>query len=119
MMWGTLLLLITLLIVSVIAVQFIHPLNQELVEKGVYYQCNRCPNAFATVLDSSLTFTQQILAGDSWGMVTIPIIEHYPWTALYFLSVFLLIGLAVHNLILGVIVDVAQESRKKMATEME
>jgi len=118
-LWGTVLLLIALLLVSVIAVQFIHPLNKELERSGFYYNCERCGKSYQSVLDSCLTFSQQILAGDSWGEVTIPIIEHYPLTAIYFVAVFLLIGLAVHNLILGVIVDVAQESRKGLMKELE
>ena len=36
-----------------------------------YDGCDRCPDAFASVFDSLLTFIQTILAGDSWGQVSL------------------------------------------------
>jgi hypothetical protein len=45
--WGTILLVTVLLIWSVIAVQFIHPLNQEVAKTTIEYdQCPRCPHAY-------------------------------------------------------------------------
>lgn len=44
-------------------------------------------------------------------MVTLPIIESYPLSALFFLPVFLLIDMAIVNLVLMVVVDQAEEAR--------
>ncbi|OLP89364.1 hypothetical protein AK812_SmicGene29194 [Symbiodinium microadriaticum] len=62
---------------------------------------------------SVLTFAQQIVAGDSWGRVTIPIMEEYPWTAPYFIMVFVTIDLGLLNLILSVIVDKAHQAHQE------
>jgi len=55
---------------------------------------------------------QQLLAGDSWGLVSIPIIDEDPWTLLFFLSVLVSISLCIMNIILAVIVENAQEARQ-------
>jgi len=117
--WGSVLLAFVLFVWAIIAVQFINPLNRELAEKGVLDDCERCPRAYASVLQATLTFSQQIVAGDSWGQATIPLIEHYPVTALYFLAVFLSVGFAVMNLILGVVVNVAQSEHDRLKGELE
>jgi len=118
MMWGTVMLVLFLLALSVFAVMFIHPLNAEIEESGAYEGCARCGVAFASVTASCLTFIQQILAGDSWGQVTIPIIEAYPITAVYFLFVFMCISMAIMNMILGVVVDAMLQARKEFEADL-
>jgi len=117
--WGMILLTFILLVWAIVAVQFIHPLNKELPEMGAYRQCERCHRAYASVFEATLTFSQQIVAGDSWGEASIPLIEHHPWTAFYFMGVFLTVGMAVLNLILGVVVNVAQRAHDDLKVEME
>merc|ERR1719506_1432354 len=119
MFWGTLMLFLGLLIFSVVAVQFIHPLSDALDKAGVYAGCDRCGRAYSSVFQSVLTFSQIIVAGDSFGHVTIPIIEAYPATALYFAAVLLTIGMAMMNLILGVIVNVADEAREEIKKTLD
>jgi len=116
--WGTVLLVFTLVVWSIIAVQFIHPLNLELEDEGKYLDCERCSRHYSTVFNSFLTFSQQVVAGDNWGQVTITVIEHYPATAVFFGSVYLTVGMAVLNLILGVVVDVASQARDTMIEEI-
>jgi len=117
--WGTVLLAFVLLVFAILAVQFVQPYNLEVAAKGGYAGCERCSRAYASVFDATVTLTQQVVAGDSWGEVTIPVMEHAPSTSLFFASVFLIIGMAVLNLILGVVVDIASQARDKMATELE
>jgi len=116
--WGTVLLTFVLLVWSIIAVQFIHPLNEELADVHLDNGCERCPRAYESVLQSTLTFAQQVVAGDSWGQATIPLIEAYPLTAFFFLGVFLTVGMAVMNLILGVVVNVACSEHERLQGEM-
>merc|ERR1719401_164931 len=78
----------------------------------MYVGCDRCPYAFSSVSQAVLTFFQQIIAGDSWGQVSVPIIEQNPWTVLFFVGVLVSINLAILNLILAVIVEGAQEARQ-------
>jgi len=116
--WGTVLLAFVLLVWAIIAVQFIHPLNKQLGERHERDQCERCPRAYESVLQSTLTFSQQIVAGDSWGQATIPVIEAFPLSALYFMGVFLTVAVAVMNLILGVVVNVASSEHDRLHAEL-
>jgi len=118
-LWGTVLLAFSILIFAVLAVQFIHPINKELGEMGVYTGCDRCPHAYESTFRAALTFTQQVVAGDSWGQVTIPVIEHNPTSFIVFFLVFATIGLAITNLMLAVVVNVATETRDKINQQMQ
>jgi voltage-gated sodium channel len=113
--WGTVLLAFVLIVWAIVAVQFIHPLNKTL---HFHDGCERCPRAYESVLQSTLTFSQQIVAGDSWGQATIPVIEAYPWTALFFMGVYLTVAVAVMNLILGVVVNIASCEHDRLSGEL-
>jgi hypothetical protein len=117
--WGTVLLAFVLLVWAIVAVQFIHPLMTDLAESGQLESCERCPRAYSSVAQSTLTFSQQIVAGDSWGTATIPVIEAYPLAAIFFMGVFLSVGFAVMNLILGVVVNVAQSEHDRLKGEID
>jgi len=65
-----------------------------------------------------LTFCTQIVAGDSWGRETVPIIESFPAAGLIFAAVYLSVGMALLNLILGVVVNVATEERERIAKQL-
>lgn len=117
--WGSIFLVSVLLIWSVIAVQFIHPLNLEVSKLTEEYDsCPRCSDAYASTFQAFLTFCCQIVAGDSWGRETLPVIELYPAAGLFFAAVFMSVGMALLNLILGVVVNVATEERERIAKEM-
>lgn len=111
--WGTILLVFCMLVWAVVAVLYIHPLAKHVD----YNDCERCHRAYSSVLQASLTFWQQIVAGDNWGQVTVPVIEAHPETAIFFISVFLSVGMAVTNLILGVVVSVAQRAQDALREE--
>jgi len=117
--WGTVLLTFVLLVWAIIAVQFVHPLNKQLAQVHLDNGCERCPRAYSSVLQCTLTFVQQIVAGDSWGQATVPLIEAYPWTSFFFMGVFLTVGMAVMNLILGVVVNVACSEHERLQEEIE
>merc|ERR1719359_2715100 len=103
--------LVVLMMWSIVTVELVHPLNEEIAKEGLYDGCDRCPRAFASVAQAMLTFIQTIIAGDSWGTLALPLIEKQPWTALIFMSVLLTVQLGLLNLILAVIVDRAAEAR--------
>eukprot|EP00429_Kryptoperidinium_foliaceum_P075817 CAMPEP_0176211784 /NCGR_PEP_ID=MMETSP0121_2-20121125/14827_1 /TAXON_ID=160619 /ORGANISM="Kryptoperidinium foliaceum, Strain CCMP 1326" /LENGTH=331 /DNA_ID=CAMNT_0017550837 /DNA_START=80 /DNA_END=1072 /DNA_ORIENTATION=- len=104
--WGILLLGAFVIFFSLIAVQVIHPINRDIVYEG----CSRCPHAFGSVWDALCTFVQQVVAGDAWGTISLPVIDAAPWTFFYFLFVLVTINLLVINLILAVVVEKAQEA---------
>jgi len=105
--YGVIMTFIILTTWSVCAVHMIHPINQRVALTGAYDSCSRCPDAFSSVINSMLTFVQHIIAGDSWGQVTIPIIEEVPATAIFFLLVFVSVHFLSLNVIMSVIVDCA------------
>jgi len=118
--WGVFLLAFILLFWSILSVVLIHPLNVELTQIGYWEAegCERCPRAFESVQESMLTYMQQILAGDSWGQLTIPIVERFPASAILFLAVFVSLSLGAMNLLLAVIVESASDA-KRMNLEQE
>eukprot|EP00428_Durinskia_dybowskii_P034123 CAMPEP_0170256004 /NCGR_PEP_ID=MMETSP0116_2-20130129/27855_1 /TAXON_ID=400756 /ORGANISM="Durinskia baltica, Strain CSIRO CS-38" /LENGTH=546 /DNA_ID=CAMNT_0010507013 /DNA_START=75 /DNA_END=1711 /DNA_ORIENTATION=- len=118
-LWGVVMLLVLLSFWSILAVMFIHPVSQEMTEHGIWARadCDRCPRAFESVQLSMLTLCQTLVAGDSWGMATLPIIEYNPMTALFFIPSLITVSLAVLNLILAVIVERANEA--KVVTERD
>jgi hypothetical protein len=118
MFWGMLLINVWLIVLSIVAVQFIHPINLEIAEEGMYDGCERCPRAFSSVASSMLTFTQTLLAGDSWGQLAVPIVERAPLTYAYFLLVLTTTCIAAVNLILAAIVEAAQQARMKGEHEL-
>eukprot|EP00929_Paragymnodinium_shiwhaense_P048847 TRINITY_DN24659_c0_g1_i1.p1 TRINITY_DN24659_c0_g1~~TRINITY_DN24659_c0_g1_i1.p1 ORF type:complete len:325 (-),score=41.30 TRINITY_DN24659_c0_g1_i1:30-1004(-) len=110
--WGILMITMLLIVWGIMAVNVLHPVNQVLVEKDphIYEGCDRCARAYSSVFDSMLTIFQQVVAGDSWGLVSLQIIEEEPSSALFFLGVLVTINLVMLNLILSVIVEAAVAS---------
>jgi len=107
--FGMLLLFFMLALWAILLVEFVHPINAAIPYGD---DCERCPRGFGSVWASMLTLFQQIVAGDSWGTISVQVIEKRPWTAVLFASVVVTISLGVMNLILAVIVESAAEARE-------
>jgi voltage-gated sodium channel len=111
--WGVFMMAACLTIWGIVAVQIIHPLNKGLADQGVYEGCERCPRAFSSVANSVVTFSQTLIAGDSWGEVAIPLIERHPATYVFFMLAWCSIMFAVANVILAIIIEQAIQARKE------
>lgn len=107
--WATVIMGIFITIWSIVFVEILHPLNVEID----YGDCERCSRAYESVMTTNLTLFQQIVAGDSWGLVTITILEKHPWTCIIYIPAFISIGMGMMNLVLTAIVDKAQDAREK------
>ncbi|CAE7333448.1 Catsper1 [Symbiodinium sp. CCMP2592] len=94
---------------SVLAVQFLHPINKEIWANS---DCERCSRAFATVWESQITIFQTVMMGDAWGLIAIPLIERAVWASTFFLLVYISLQLAMLNLILAVIVERAASAKE-------
>lgn len=116
--WGVLMVMLILSVWSILAVKLIHPINERIANRGSYAGCDRCPHAFSSVWNSSLTFFQQVVAGDSWGTVSLPVIEEEWWAAFFFLAVLVSVSLAMLNLILAVICEAATEARQQSLSDL-
>jgi len=112
-LWATFLIGTLLTIVSIVVVEYIHPLNLILAKDGIYNEtlCPRCKHAFESVVMANLTFLQNVIAGFEETPVTVPLMERYPWTALVFIPLVLTLQLALLTLVVPVVCDAAQQSR--------
>jgi len=108
MFFGTAVLLVALVLCSIMIVQLIHPIAVNLT----FNDCERCPRGFRTVMHSVLSLFSQIVAGDSWGLTSIPILEKSAWGILL-PCVQLMIAMGITNLILAVVVDRSVEAREQ------
>ncbi|CAE7945138.1 unnamed protein product, partial [Symbiodinium sp. KB8] len=74
--FGSLMLFFVLVIWAVISVELLHP-KVSAMKVGIEFPnpCDRCTESFQSVFDAGLTLFQQIVAGDSWGLVSIPLIK--------------------------------------------
>lgn len=105
--WATGLIFLTLTVWSIVAVEYLTPLMDDID----YGSCIWCDHAFENVLTSNLTFFQ-IVSGDGWSTLARPIIDMHPWTAAIFVSVILVVVFGLLNLIIAAIVDTAAQARE-------
>eukprot|EP00443_Scrippsiella_acuminata_P056291 CAMPEP_0115503646 /NCGR_PEP_ID=MMETSP0271-20121206/69588_1 /TAXON_ID=71861 /ORGANISM="Scrippsiella trochoidea, Strain CCMP3099" /LENGTH=487 /DNA_ID=CAMNT_0002932753 /DNA_START=13 /DNA_END=1473 /DNA_ORIENTATION=+ len=112
MAWATIMIAVFLTLFSVVAVEILHPVANRLTAKDGWQDCERCPRAFSSVMAANLTFLQQVVAGDGWGELSVPIIEEEPIAAIFLIGVFVIVQFGMVNLIVTVIVDVANTARE-------
>jgi len=109
--FGTILIIVVLLLWSMLAVELLHDLNVRLNEEGAHGDCARCPRAFSTVGDAMLTLTQSVIAGDSWGLIAVPLLEHSTVAFFILIPAFLSLQLGLLNVVAAVIVDRQAQAR--------
>eukprot|EP00929_Paragymnodinium_shiwhaense_P037010 TRINITY_DN19791_c0_g1_i2.p1 TRINITY_DN19791_c0_g1~~TRINITY_DN19791_c0_g1_i2.p1 ORF type:complete len:648 (-),score=97.19 TRINITY_DN19791_c0_g1_i2:321-2264(-) len=112
MFWSFLMSFLVMSIWAVLAVELIHPVASRLAEEGTWADCGRCDRAFESVMASNLTFFQIILAGDSWGVLALPIIEDSPETAFILCGSLLSLTYGIMQLITAVVVDSFADLRR-------
>ncbi|CAE8697771.1 unnamed protein product [Polarella glacialis] len=103
---------------SMAAVELLNPLMTKLASEGEWPDCPQCSRSFLTVMEANLTFFKTIVAGDSWGLIAVPLITAYPWTALIFIGASLTVVFGVLNLVVAVMVDELAEQRQRNVTQM-
>jgi len=107
MFFGAMMLLALLIFSSILLVQLVHPVNSEIT----YESCPRCHRGFASIEHSVYTLFQNIVAGDSWGEISLPVLERDK-IGLLLILVQMIIGIGAMNLILAVVVESAVEARQ-------
>eukprot|EP00929_Paragymnodinium_shiwhaense_P033582 TRINITY_DN18411_c0_g3_i2.p1 TRINITY_DN18411_c0_g3~~TRINITY_DN18411_c0_g3_i2.p1 ORF type:complete len:599 (+),score=132.10 TRINITY_DN18411_c0_g3_i2:132-1928(+) len=112
MFWSFLMSFLIMSMWSVVAVEMVYPVAQRLLEQGTWTECERCGRAFESVMAANLTFFQTILAGDSWGMLALPIMEEEPLTAIVFCGALVTLTYGIMQLITAVVVDSFADLRK-------
>lgn len=111
--YATLIIVVVLIMWSVVVVELMNDLNVGLADAGEYGDCQRCRDAFSSVRQAFLTFLQTVIAGDSWGLLALPLMDKEPWTGFIIISVLLSMQLGLMNLIVAIIVDRAAEVREQ------
>lgn len=109
--FGTVLIVIVLILWSMLAVELLQADNLRLSREGLHGDCARCSKAFATVGDAMLTLTQSIIAGDSWGLIAIPLLETSATAHFIIFGAFISLNLGLMNVVAAVIVDRQAQAR--------
>lgn len=116
--WSFLFCFIAMTLWSMVSVELIHPIVQDLAAQGTWTDCGTCSDSFATIMQSNLTFLKTLLAGDSWGQIAVPVMTKQPLTVIIFVGALVSIVYGILNLIVAVIVDAAVEQREKDITTL-
>lgn len=107
--FGSLLLVAALVFWAVIAVEVLHPIISVLP----YPDCRNCSAGFSGIFAATVTLFQQMVMGDAWGAISLPLIEAAPWTFPVLFVMMMTVSLGAMNLILAVIVERAAQGRDK------
>eukprot|EP00435_Cladocopium_sp_Y103_P054612 s261_g17.t2 len=107
--FGAILLASVIFVWAIVTVELIHPVNVQITYDA---KCPRCPRGFESVYTAAMTLFSQIVAGDNWGEMSLPLLESQPWTSVILFAIMMTISLGVMNLILAVIVEKATQSRQ-------
>ena len=99
-LFGSVLLVCIIVVWSIVVVEILHPVNFDIT----YPSCDRCSTSYSNVWSAMLTIFQQVVAGDSWGEISIPLVEKEWWTIALLFPIMMTISLGAMNLILAVIV---------------
>lgn len=75
-LFGSFMLVSVILVWSIIVVEVLHPITSELT----FANCPSCSAGFNGVYAACLTIFAQVVAGDSWGLISIPLAKAEPWT---------------------------------------
>eukprot|EP00438_Fugacium_kawagutii_P024561 Skav223341 [mRNA] locus=scaffold200:283074:284090:+ [translate_table: standard] len=111
LVWSFLLCFLVMTVWSMLMVEMVHPLLEELRDRGAFMDCKGCDRAMGSVMDANLLLFKTVIAGDSWGEIAVPVIEQYPATAFIFMGSLLSLVFGVLNLIVAVVVDTFADAR--------
>lgn len=121
--WSFLLCFMVMSIWSIVAVELLGDIVADMHDQGFWPDCDVCSRYFTSVMHCNLFFFQTIIAGDSWGMISVPVTERHPWALIVFCGALLSIIFGVLNLVVAVVVDTFADLRSRdlsyMAMEME
>lgn len=112
LLWCFLFCFVIMTIWAMLLVEIVHPIVQEIYEKDGFEDCVQCQRATGSVMDANLLLFKTVIAGDSWGLIAVPVIEAYPLTAIIFCGSLLTLVFGVLNMIVAVVVDTFAEVRE-------
>lgn len=102
---------------AMLMVEIIHPIVRD--SGDLYFaDCEQCRRATQSVMDANLLLFKTVIAGDSWGLIAVPVIEDHPGTAIIFVGSQLTLVFGVLNLIVAVELEQEMASDKKSLQKM-
>eukprot|EP00927_Polykrikos_kofoidii_P016310 TRINITY_DN17352_c0_g1_i4.p1 TRINITY_DN17352_c0_g1~~TRINITY_DN17352_c0_g1_i4.p1 ORF type:complete len:650 (+),score=72.36 TRINITY_DN17352_c0_g1_i4:103-2052(+) len=111
MFWGFVMILLLLVVFAILTVELLSGKNELFgFDDGTW-----CSEAFQSVWLITLMFFQNLVAGDSWGQCSLPVIKKMPATFLIFAIALVCVQLGFTNLILSTIVETATSNRQEDA----
>eukprot|EP00448_Togula_jolla_P016874 CAMPEP_0170577494 /NCGR_PEP_ID=MMETSP0224-20130122/4957_1 /TAXON_ID=285029 /ORGANISM="Togula jolla, Strain CCCM 725" /LENGTH=641 /DNA_ID=CAMNT_0010900409 /DNA_START=170 /DNA_END=2095 /DNA_ORIENTATION=- len=110
MLWGIIMILVLFcILLAIVTVELVHPIQRDRIP-----DINpKCEVAFGSVEWCVIWFFQTLVAGDSWGTCTLPVIQEELWTFFLFAVALVFVTLGSTNLILAVIVEQAAKAHEK------
>ncbi|CAE7344048.1 SCN1A [Symbiodinium natans] len=125
--WSFVFCFVIMTIWAMLLVEWVGPLIKKLMEDPeheLWQRCGQeCQLLTSTVMNANVLLFKTVIAGDSWGLIAVPVIQEYPATAIIFMGSLLTLVFGVLNLIVAVVVDTFAEARERdvlnLAEEME
>ena len=84
---------------ALLIVEFINPIMRDIDLQLLNGCDSQCVRATSSVMHANLLLFKTVIAGDSWGLIAVPIIERHPETAILFMGSSLTLVFGVLNLI--------------------
>ncbi|CAJ1405569.1 unnamed protein product [Effrenium voratum] len=124
LLWSFVFCFVIMTIWAMLLVELVYPLILDMDKSTtVFSDCEQCIRATSSVMHANLLLFKTVIAGDSWGLIAVPVIETHPATAVIFVGSLLTLVFGVLNLIVAVVVDTFADARDRdilnLAEEME
>ena len=89
---------------AMLIVEWIYPCVESMYENtDAFVDCGEyCLQATSSVMHANLLLFKTVIAGDSWGLIAVPVIQQHPATAIIFMGSLLTLVFGVLNLIVAV-----------------
>lgn len=120
LVWSSVFCFFIMSVWAMFMVEVVHPIINE---SGLFDDCVQCQTAAGSVMNANLLLFKTVIAGDSWGLIAVPVIQAYPATAFIFIGSQVTLVFGVLNLIVAVVVDTFAEARQRdilnLAEELE
>ncbi|CAK8985909.1 unnamed protein product [Durusdinium trenchii] len=115
LLWSFLFCFVVMTIWAMLIVELVHPLLMEIDQQNpeIFQDCApQCLRATRSVMDANLLLFKTVIAGDSWGLIAVPVIQQHPLTAVIFMGSLMTLVFGVLNIIVAVVVDTFAEVRE-------
>eukprot|EP00439_Symbiodinium_sp_Y106_P010297 s6619_g1.t1 len=127
LVWSFVFCFVIMTVWAMLLVEIVGPLIHTLMEDPdheLWARCGEeCKLLTTSVMRANVLLFKTVIAGDSWGLIAVPVIMEYPATAIIFMGSLLTLVFGVLNLIVAVVVDTFAEARERdvlnLAEEME